>query len=86
MAKVKKVVTKDMLLRDIITKYPEVAPILMGYGMHCIVCTFSGEDTLEVGAKIHGLDEEAINMMLKDVNLIINKFCIKKESKISHKK
>lgn len=67
-------IKKDMLMIDIITQYPEVAPILMGYGLHCIGCHFSGDDTLEIGAKMHGMDEETIEMMLKDANLIIEKF------------
>ncbi len=79
MATDKKFVTKGMLLMDIITRYPEVAPILMGYGLHCIGCAFSGADTLEMGAKLHGMDEETIGMMVDDVNAIIDKFCIKKE-------
>ncbi len=67
-------VTKDMLLMDILLAHPEVAPILMGYGLHCIGCHFSGYDTLEMGARIHGMDDETIGMMLKDVNMIIEKF------------
>jgi len=67
-------VKKDMLMIDIIMQYPEVAPILMGYGLHCVGCHFSGADTLEMGAKLHGMDEETIEMMLKDANLIIEKF------------
>ncbi len=74
MRKEKKFVIKDMFLIDIITKYPEAAPILMGYGLHCVGCHFSGADTLEMGAKMHGMDEETVTMMLKDVNIIIEKF------------
>jgi hybrid cluster-associated redox disulfide protein len=67
-------VTKDMFLIDIISRYPEATPILMGYGLHCIGCHFSGADTLEMGARMHGMDDEIMEMMLKDVNLIIKKF------------
>lgn len=74
MEKQNQFVTKDMFLIDIISKYPEAAPILMGYGLHCVGCHFSGADTLEMGAKMHGMDDEIMEMMLKDVNLIIEKF------------
>lgn len=70
----KEYVKKDMLMIDILMKYPEVAPILMGYGLHCVGCHFSGADTLEMGAKMHGMDGETIEMMLKDVNAIAEKF------------
>jgi len=72
--KTENLITKDMFLMDIITRYPEVAPILMGYGLHCIGCHFSGADTLEMGAKLHGMDDETIEMMLRDVNVIIKEF------------
>ncbi len=74
MVKKNQFVKKEMLLIDVITKYPEVAPILMGYGLHCVGCHFSGSDTIESGARMHGLDDEMINMMLKDVNMIIERF------------
>lgn len=65
-------ITKDMLMNDIIEKYPEVAPILMGYGLHCVGCHFSSFDTLENGIKIHGMDEETFEMLMKDVNAIVS--------------
>ncbi len=77
MAKIKKgkqFVKRNMLIIDIITQYPEVGPILMGYGLHCIGCHFSGADTLETGAKQHGMDDEMIETMLKDANLVVEKF------------
>ena len=64
-------ITKNMLLMDAVSKYPEIAPILMGYGLHCVGCHFSAVDTIEAGAKIHGLDDETIELMLKDINTII---------------
>jgi hybrid cluster-associated redox disulfide protein len=76
MKKTEQFVTKEMFLIDIISKYPEAAPILMGYGLHCVGCHFSGADTLEMGAKMHGMDDEILKMMLRDVNLIIEKFSI----------
>ncbi len=74
MEKTEQFVTKEMFLIDIIAKYPEAAPILMGYGLHCVGCHFSGADTLEMGAKMHGIDDEILEMILKDVNIVIEKF------------
>ncbi|MFZ1970676.1 MAG: DUF1858 domain-containing protein [Candidatus Nanoarchaeia archaeon] len=77
MEKKRKFVTKEMFLIDIIARYPEVALVLMGYGLHCVGCSFSGADTLEMGARVHGMDDDTINMMLDDVNAVIEKFCIR---------
>jgi hybrid cluster-associated redox disulfide protein len=70
----KEFISRDIKIMDLINDYPEVIPILMGYGLHCVGCHFSSYDTLEAGAKIHGMTDEIIEMMLKDVNLIIEKF------------
>ncbi len=64
-------ITKNILINELIEKYPKVAEILMGYGLHCAGCHFSDQDTLEAGAKIHGLNEEAIGMILRDVNTVV---------------
>lgn len=65
-------ISKDMKIDDIIEKYPNTIPILMGYGLHCVGCAFSGFDTLEQGAKIHGMPKEEFEMMLRDLNTTIS--------------
>lgn len=66
-------ITKNILINELIEKHPEVAQILMGYGLHCAGCHFSNEDTLELGARIHGIDDETIGMIVKDINMIVKK-------------
>ena len=34
-------VTKDMLIGEVVSKYPETIEILMGAGMHCLGCPSS---------------------------------------------
>ena len=63
-------IKKDSNLMEVIEKYPEVVPILLGYGLHCVSCTFSRFDTLETGAKLHGFSDDEVEMILKDVNAI----------------
>ena len=67
-------IKKDMLINKILEEHPEIATILMGYGLACVGCHFSGVDTIESGAKIHGLGDEEIEMMLKDVNALLENF------------
>ncbi len=62
------VVTKDMNIGDIVFKYPDVAEIMMDYGLHCVGCMANGFDTIEQGAKIHQLSDEEIEEMLMRVN------------------
>ena len=40
-------ITKDMLLGEILDKYPELAQVLMNCGMHCVSCFAAAMENLE---------------------------------------
>jgi hybrid cluster-associated redox disulfide protein len=61
-------VKKDMTFGELIKRFPKAGPILAGYGLHCIGCHIATVETLEQGAKAHGLDEVAIDRMIADLN------------------
>jgi len=69
-AKKKQEITKDILIGELIEKYPESAEVLAKHGFHCIGCTLSPYETLEAGAAVHGIPLEPL---LKEVNEAINK-------------
>lgn len=49
-------VTKDMLIGQLITLDPNIAPILMRAGMHCLGCPSSQAESLEEACMVHGID------------------------------
>ena len=49
-------VTKSMLIGELLTVDPNIAPILMRAGMHCLGCPASQMETLEEAAMVHGID------------------------------
>ncbi|MFH1586322.1 MAG: DUF1858 domain-containing protein [Candidatus Diapherotrites archaeon] len=61
-------VTKEMTLGEVITKFPQTAEIMLKYGLHCVGCHVATSETIEQGAMAHGLDEEKIEAMLKEMN------------------
>lgn len=61
-------VTKDMTMGEIIEKYPYAADIMASYGLHCTGCHVNLFESLESGARGHGMPEEQINELLKAVN------------------
>jgi|TARA_Y100000310_G_C20077201_1_gene532132 hybrid cluster-associated redox disulfide protein len=65
-------ITKEMMINELIEKHPEVAPVLMGYGLNCVGCHFSSFDTIQKGAEIHGMPKDVFEMMLKDINTIVS--------------
>ena len=53
-------VTTDMLIGDIIKKYPDAAFALMQCGMGCIGCPASQGETLEQAAMVHGMKADEV--------------------------
>ena len=49
-------VEKTTTIGEIVNTHPEVAPILMEIGMHCLGCPASQMETLEEAAMVHGID------------------------------
>lgn len=52
--------SKDMTIGEILRKDPNVAPILMSAGMHCVGCPSAQGETLEEACMVHGIDVEAL--------------------------
>ena len=49
-------ITKDMTIGEILRTAPEVAPILMQAGMHCLGCPSAQGESLEEAAMVHGMN------------------------------
>ena len=67
-----KIITKDMNLGEVAYKFPESAEVLLDYGLHCVGRFASSFDTIEVGAKVHGMSDEEITEMIERINEVIN--------------
>ncbi len=61
----KTTITKDMLIGDIVNKYPQSVEIMLGHGMQCIGCHVATWETLEQGAAGHGIN---VNQLVEDIN------------------
>lgn len=57
-------ITKDMLIGDILKQKPESAQILMSFGMGCIGCPSSQMESLEQAAAVHGLNVDDLLIAL----------------------
>ena len=53
-------ITKDMTIGEILRKAPDVAPVLMEAGMHCLGCPSAQGESLEEAAMVHGMDIDAL--------------------------
>ena len=61
-------VAKDMMIGEVVEKYPEAAPIMQGYGLQCVGCHVSPYESIEQGIAGHGMAEGALDVMLAEVN------------------
>ena len=53
-------VTKEMGIMDIVTSHPETMEVFAQFGMGCIGCAAAHFENLEAGAKVHGIDVDAM--------------------------
>ncbi len=53
-------ITKDMLIGDILRIDMSLAPILINMGMHCLGCPSSQFESLEQACLVHGQDVDQI--------------------------
>lgn len=60
-------ITKDMTIGEILRLNPDVAPVLMGIGMHCLGCPSAQGETLEEAAMVHGLDPEVLMAQIRSI-------------------
>ncbi len=55
-------ITKDITIGELLRMKPEVAPVLLNAGMHCLGCPSAQGETLEEAAMVHGMNiEELMN-------------------------
>jgi len=61
-------ITGDILMGELIGRYPQVTGLLLERGFHCIGCAISPFESLESGAAVHGLE---LKSLLKDINKLV---------------
>ena len=49
-------ITKEMTIGEILRTNPDVAPVLMEAGMHCLGCPSAQAESIEEAAMVHGMD------------------------------
>ncbi|MEG1846974.1 MAG: DUF1858 domain-containing protein [Lachnospiraceae bacterium] len=51
-------ITKETTIGEMLRMNPDIAPILMEAGMHCLGCPSAQGESLEEAAMVHGMDIE----------------------------
>jgi hybrid cluster-associated redox disulfide protein len=53
-------VTKQTMIGELLNINENVAPILLGIGMHCLGCPSSQMESIEDAAAVHGVDADQL--------------------------
>lgn len=61
-------ITKEMTIGELLDKYPDAAQVLWEKGLMCVMCHLAKDETLEAGAKAHGIN---VNELIEELNKVI---------------
>ncbi len=59
-------ITKDMLMNDIVNNYEGATDALTNIGMGCVSCPAALSEPLETAALVHGLDADQVVSFLNE--------------------
>ncbi len=60
-----------MNVMEIVNMHPQAADVLGAYGLYCFQCALGDTDSLEDGARLHGLTDEDIENMVTDLEELL---------------
>lgn len=60
-------IDKKINLTELISKHPQAGEVLARHGFHCLGCALAQFETLEQGAKAHGMDDKAIVELVEEI-------------------
>lgn len=52
----------------LLDEYPEAVEVFVKYGFHCFGCALAQYETIEQGAKAHGLNSKQLKKLLEELN------------------
>jgi len=66
-------ISKDITLGELVANFPEAIPIMLKYDLHCVGCHVAAYETLEQGAKAHGMSDKDFEAMMAEINKAVEK-------------
>lgn len=53
-------ITSDMTIASVMRLDPEVAPVFMSYGMHCLYCPHASAESIAEASLVHGINADEL--------------------------
>lgn len=64
-------ITADMIIHDVVTRYPATVKIFHGHGLPCTACAVGSRESIAGGARTHRFGPEKLETLLGDLNAVI---------------
>src|SRR5579872_2023563 len=65
-------ITADMVIHDVVTKYPATVKVFHGHGLPCTACAVGARESVAGGARTHHFSPEKLETLLQDLNAAAN--------------
>ena len=53
-------ITADMSIASVMRLDPEVAPVFMSFGIHCLYCLHASAESIRDASAVHGIDADEL--------------------------
>jgi hybrid cluster-associated redox disulfide protein len=63
-------ITADMIIHDVVTKYPATVKVFHGHGLPCTACSVGARESVAGGARTHRFSPEKLALLLTDLNAV----------------
>src|SRR6266568_80673 len=64
-------ITADMVIHDVVTKYPATVKVFHGHGLPCTACAVGSRESVAGGARTHRFPPEKLALLVKDLNAAV---------------
>ncbi|MFW5991137.1 MAG: DUF1858 domain-containing protein [Nanoarchaeota archaeon] len=61
-------ITKNMGIMEVVQNHPQAAPVFAQFGLGCVGCMAAQFESIEEGAKAHGMDDKKVDEMVEALN------------------
>ncbi len=61
-------ITKEMGIMEVVQKYPQAGQVFAQFGLGCVGCAAAKFESIEQGAKAHGMDDSRLDEMVEALN------------------
>jgi hybrid cluster-associated redox disulfide protein len=61
-------ITADMIIHEVVTRYPATVKVFHGHGLPCTACAVGSRESVAGGARTHRFPPEKLDLLVKDLN------------------